>query len=627
MAGPPKVTTAPNNSISFISLMIAASAIVFGLYRAVSLRWISDDAFITMRYVKNFLDGNGLVYNIGERVEGYTHFLWMLLLSAAGAVGFDPVEVSQWLGIAFFAGSIALLLRISFQEQKKIDRGVWIPLAAALFVCNYDNAVWASGGLETACYTFLILCSFYLWFYTRLEERRRLLVTGLLLTLTSLTRPDGVLFAASAVLLLVSDALRRRELASATRRIAFLLLPSVALGVPYLLWKYRYYGNLLPLTYYAKSSSHSYIGQGLYYVWLYFRVYFVLGLALLAFIVALLRKGPKDARISDERGSPAIAGGAACLAYLLLFVVRSGGDFMFARFIVPVVPLLLLLVEYAWNVFRNQILRLAIATALVASVFLENELRTTVLFHRNDEGELVENWNLRGAGSTRGIADERWTYYYGYVRSADETRGAMDVYSEVGKYLEPFFRGTGATIAIPGAMNMIAYYANFATAVNEFGLTDSAIAHSSTSDSARIGHEKHATDDYLIKRNVNYELLQVVDKLPEPVTSMTVAFHIPTLKVWVLARTITYDKHLTHVLQQRFQASGNDSRFTVYEDVIPAFIREVLPSTSLVELSTGYDSLQSVYFRPYPNPTLQHIFEARIAALRQDSIARSARTN
>src|ERR1041385_1335683 len=115
------------------------------MYRAISLRWISDDAFITMRYVKNFLDGNGLVYNIGERVEGYTHFLWLMLLSAAGAVGFDPVEASQWMGIVFFAGILALLIRISFIEQKTgSDQRFWLPLASGIFALNYDDQIWAS---------------------------------------------------------------------------------------------------------------------------------------------------------------------------------------------------------------------------------------------------------------------------------------------------------------------------------------------------------------------------------------------------------------------------------------------------------------------------------------------------
>src|SRR5580700_4983251 len=109
---------------------IAALAILaYGLYRAIDLRWICDDAFITMRYVKNFVDGNGLVYNIGERVEGYTHFLWLMLLTLTKAVGFDPVDASMWLGIAAYAGILVLLLAISFKEHKKNPKAIWLPVA------------------------------------------------------------------------------------------------------------------------------------------------------------------------------------------------------------------------------------------------------------------------------------------------------------------------------------------------------------------------------------------------------------------------------------------------------------------------------------------------------------------
>ncbi|MEO8666684.1 MAG: hypothetical protein ABI462_14415, partial [Ignavibacteria bacterium] len=42
-------------------------------------KFIQDDAYISFRYIQNFVNGNGLVFNIGERVEGYTNLLWVLL--------------------------------------------------------------------------------------------------------------------------------------------------------------------------------------------------------------------------------------------------------------------------------------------------------------------------------------------------------------------------------------------------------------------------------------------------------------------------------------------------------------------------------------------------------------------
>ena len=81
--------------------------------RSIRLRWVCDDIFITFRYIDNWFDGFGLVYNAGERVEGYTHFLWLVVLAAARAAGFNVVGASMWIGIAAYVGTIILLALIS----------------------------------------------------------------------------------------------------------------------------------------------------------------------------------------------------------------------------------------------------------------------------------------------------------------------------------------------------------------------------------------------------------------------------------------------------------------------------------------------------------------------------------
>ena len=78
-----------------------------------------DDAWITFRYSLNWALGRGPYFNVAEHVEGYSNFLWTLLIAAAMRVGGDPVLVSQVLGILCYAGTLALLVWTS----RRIVRG------------------------------------------------------------------------------------------------------------------------------------------------------------------------------------------------------------------------------------------------------------------------------------------------------------------------------------------------------------------------------------------------------------------------------------------------------------------------------------------------------------------------
>ena len=133
--------------------LMTAAAVLFGLIRAARLRWVCDDAFITFRYADNWVAGLGPVYNAGERVEGYTHFLWLCLLAAARRLGIDPVLAAEALGLAAHAATILLFawtVRVLFRKERPV-----VPMTALVLALHYDGAIWATGGLETALFTLL----------------------------------------------------------------------------------------------------------------------------------------------------------------------------------------------------------------------------------------------------------------------------------------------------------------------------------------------------------------------------------------------------------------------------------------------------------------------------------------
>ena len=290
----------------WIGVLIGVAVLTYGVCRAIDLRWVSDDAFITFRYVQNLLAGLGPVYNAGEHVEGYTHFLWFILLSVAGWFGADIVGTSEWLGIASFAGTLLIFLRIAKLENNRSEnpKRIFLPLAAVLLALNLDMTEWASGGLETSFYTFLISLAFYLWFYAELTYNRRLLSVGLVLILTTLTRPDGALFTLTALVLLFFKLRKDKATTKFLSRSLFLLIaPSLIIGIPYLIWKLSYYGDIFPNTYYQKSGGLSYFGQGFEYVYLFASVYWsaAIGVIILPVIPYLRDAESNDQLVSNYR--------------------------------------------------------------------------------------------------------------------------------------------------------------------------------------------------------------------------------------------------------------------------------------------------------------------------------------
>ena len=161
-----------------------AFLVLLALWRSFDLRWLSDDAFITFRYVQNIHAGLGVVYNPGERVEAYTHPLWLATLSVLSTKHLAPEDISIGLGLTAYVGVLVLMLLWSWHLK-----GGWLAIGAIALGINYDFAVWATGGLETMAFTLAILSAAYI----TLRMDRPILL-GSVLTAATLLRPDGIVF-------------------------------------------------------------------------------------------------------------------------------------------------------------------------------------------------------------------------------------------------------------------------------------------------------------------------------------------------------------------------------------------------------------------------------------------------
>ena len=122
-------------------------------------RFIQDDAFISFRYARNFVEGHGLVWNIGEPVEGYTNFLWVMLVSGALRLGIEPIGFTYGAGIICFVFSLIFAFKIA---EIVLHSRNWALLAVALLGTNYTFSSYATGGLETQLQACLVTCAAYL---------------------------------------------------------------------------------------------------------------------------------------------------------------------------------------------------------------------------------------------------------------------------------------------------------------------------------------------------------------------------------------------------------------------------------------------------------------------------------
>ncbi|MGO8671630.1 MAG: hypothetical protein ACLQVD_09735 [Capsulimonadaceae bacterium] len=303
-----------------------AAVVVFVVAALRFFTYSEDDVFITMRYAVNFWHGHGFVMNPGEHVEGYTSplQLWYLTALLGVMTGDHVVFVTKILDIA--AGIVVMrqaraLARVLFPSPAWTWRALPLLLAVQpTFILSMINA------LETPFAT-AILITGVLTATVEIEENRpTLLRSALWFSAAALARPE---LALTFPLIWVTLAVRRRRVD--TLSIAAYAIPLIAL----LIWRKSFYGEWLPNTYYAK---HMKLGVAFSFGIDYIRNYVTIGMPVLWWGVLLAGLAGAVTR-ARFRFLPC----AATLVLHMLFLLRSGGDWMMdGRFATIIMPYLLI---------------------------------------------------------------------------------------------------------------------------------------------------------------------------------------------------------------------------------------------------------------------------------------------
>lgn len=315
---PPKQTLVL--SLTVLALFLA------GIY---FFHYFPDDTFITLRYARNVIRGDGFVFNPGVRLEGYTNFFWLVIVVLAGKLGAPLIASARVLGLTF---SIATLF-LSYAAARRYSVGKtnerWSDslgsfLPPLLLASSIPFLVWSLSGTEIPLYTFLLLAGFF-----SLADRAKPAATFAIFGILGLVRPEGLIFYALAGFI---SLVRSRSKGSVLRAWLGVL---IAFYAPYLVWKQLYFGSIVPNTFYAKTGPfHLMIKNGGAYL-----VKFLFSYGYLLVIGLLLNR-----RRLKHFEFVILPVSFILVHWLCVFLL--GGDWMpHFRFFLPTMPLIMLILS------------------------------------------------------------------------------------------------------------------------------------------------------------------------------------------------------------------------------------------------------------------------------------------
>jgi len=234
-------------------------------------RYISpdEDALILFRYAENLADHGVISYNTdGLRSEGATDFLWMVILSALYRFGI-PVYVSALLltfvSLPLTAGLICAIAR----EKSPLLFG-----CVLLYLLLIPNLYASLCGFSHTFFGCWIILTLYCLI------RQRIFLYAFAAAVTVLVRPDGIIFVAPGLLWLVVAAGPQRKAAVYSAGIFTAIIGG------YFLWRYNYFGLLMPLPFYIKKSHRLFVTSSL----LKNAEYFLYAIPFVASLVVGIRK-------------------------------------------------------------------------------------------------------------------------------------------------------------------------------------------------------------------------------------------------------------------------------------------------------------------------------------------------
>ncbi|MEW9674037.1 glycosyltransferase family 39 protein [Ammoniphilus sp. 3BR4] len=449
--------------------------------------WISDDAYISFRTIDNFINGYGLTFNIGERVQSFTNPLWVLILA------FFYSFTNEIFNTSLLISMIISLVAVSLYAFKLSKTPLVSVFGVTVLMLSKAFIDYSTSGLENPMNHLLIVLFFSIYFITKKNIQKWFFLT-LIASLCMVNRMDTILLFLPALTFYFFEGLRSHF------NIKFFIKKAVIglLGfIPFMVWELFslvYYGFPFPNTAYAKLntgiSSIEYILQGVFY---FFNSMDVDPITPFIIIIGICF----PFIIRDKRLYPVSIG----VIFYVIYTIKVGGDFMSGRFLAA--PLLCSVIALSFlqiSLHRYQFVFILSIVVLLGFVSPYPTLLSNSKYGLDRSfKELVDH---------RGIADERGVYYphSGFLRQSRTNE--MPNFRTISTALED--RASGKKVTV---VRMLGFYSFFVGphvhVIDQLALSDPLLARLPMDKSKkwRIGHFNRTIPDGYIETIEKGEIL------------------------------------------------------------------------------------------------------------------------
>ena len=524
---------------NIIKLLTAAFILGVFLYLCIRVNFIQDDSYISLQYANNLLEGKGLVFNSGHKVEGFTSFIWILILTIPYLIKISPELFIQSVSIIF--GELCLLMTYLISEEIIPDflsnnkhGSIWSFLPVGMLGVSGTFYYWSVSGMETTFFTFLCLTGL-LYYLKRREKFNYIYFSITFLTLAFLTRQEAILIVVILLLQFFITDLRStdknfdfRSILSSQGAKAFSIFFITALL--FLFLRYFYFGYLLPNTFYAKTgTSFDYLKSGIQYTVSFYRDYLLYGVSFFCLSLLMFRK----VKISS------ISLLYSVIIIYTIYIILVGGDVLaLHRFFIPILPLLyilftvfiILLYNFVGRIFKNRTIFKPVYAFLVLILI------TTVFFNNFSDS----------------------------LRMSTRENGFTNKMKVIASVLKKETAKTEKRLLVAACtVGNLKYFAG-CDVLDMLGLTDEYIAHNSSyinliNDYETGWKERNFNTDYVLSRKPDYIIFSTEDK-PSSFAERAL---------------FTKEEFLTHYIVYPFLVDSFEIPFYVYkrlpENIIKAF--------------------------------------------------------